>query len=328
MDITKELARFNVTDAAIAGLRDEYMALTIKDLDDKEGFALVHTARMTIKGKRVEVTKAGKDLRAESNAYNKAVLEEEKRILGLLAPIEDHLEAEEKKITDEKERIKNEARIKEEEKIKARTAQLFELGMTWNGTLYGMLEFALSYADMKEATDEQFDTFCEKVKVSVAAYMQVQLEVEKAREIEKQKLAETEAENQKLKAEKEASEKAEQQRLADIARAQELENARTEAAAKARKEEAERVEREYEEAMAKRKAETEAAIKATEKAKRDAERKAARAPDKEKLLALANQVDGIKFPTMKTEEALEILTTYGQGIMNLTKELRRKLEAL
>jgi hypothetical protein len=317
MDITKELARFNVTDAAIAGLRDEYMALTIKDLDDKEGFALVHTARMTIKGKRVEVTKAGKDLRAESNAYNKAVLEEEKRILGLLAPIEDHLEAEEKKITDEKERIKNEARIKEEEKIKARTAQLFELGMTWNGTVYGVLEFTLSYEDMKAATDEQFDTFCGKVRDTVAEYMQAQIEAEKARVFEQQKLAEIEAENQKLKAEKEAVEAAEKKRLGDMVRAQELEVARAEAAEKAGLEAIAKMERDI-----KAKADAEA------KAKKDAERKAARAPDKEKLEQIGNAIVGMVFPTMKTPDGQEILDWFGLAIMQLVKELKERTARL
>jgi hypothetical protein len=103
MDIRNELQKFNLADAVIADMAKKYLALTIKDLDDKEGFELVHVARMDVKAKRVEVTKKGKDLRAEANAYNKAVLDEEKRIIGLLAPIETHLETEENRITDEKE---------------------------------------------------------------------------------------------------------------------------------------------------------------------------------------------------------------------------------
>ena len=328
MDITTELTKFNITDIAISELRDRYMGLTIKDLDDKEGLKAVHEARMDVKAKRVEVTKTGKGLREEANAYNKAVIAEEKRIVAMLEPIEAYLDAEEKKITDEKERIKNEARLKEEARIKERTDRLFAMGMTWNGVAYVALEFTLPQELMKAATDEQFETFCEKISGAITAEAERQ---ETKKRLEAAALAEAarlQEEVNKLKAEKEAAEKAERDRIeaaekserdriAEEKRKEELEKAKAAAAEKATAEAIAKAARE-----AKEKADAEA------KAKKDAERKAARAPDKEKLLVLANQIDAIKFPELKTEEAKDILQDIGQALINLTKTLRTKAGAL
>ena len=194
-----ELMAAEYTDEAIAILSDDYLKRKVSDLDDKEGLELVHTARMDIKGRRVSVTKLGKELRdvasAEVKEYCASVLKEERRIVALLEPIETHLETEENRIKDEKERIKNEARLKEEAKVRERTDRLFALGMTWNGVAYVALEFTLPQELMKAATDEQFETFYEKIRDAMAKEIERKAAEEKARELESLRLAEIEAEN-------------------------------------------------------------------------------------------------------------------------------------
>jgi DNA repair exonuclease SbcCD ATPase subunit len=324
MDITTELKQFDITDTAIAELKDRYMGLTIKGLDDKEGFQQVHTARMDIVKRRTSVTKTGKDMRAEANAYNKAVLDEEKRILKLLEPIETHLDAEEGRITEEKARIKREAAEAEEKRILDKQMRLFDLGMTWNGTAYTVLTFALTAEQIAEATDEQLDAFCEKVTAGIKADAEYKAELQRLEDIEKKRLQEIAdqqaAERKKLDDEKatlEAEKRKIQEENAKAVRAQELENARTEAAEKARKEEAERIERE-----AKEKAEAEKKLEAARKRKED------RKPDKERLEHLGLAIVGMVFPTMKTSEGQEIMDWFNQEIVKLTKELKKKAEAL
>jgi len=111
--ISTALQKFNIADTAIMELSDRYMVLKTNGLDDKKAFDAVHEARMDVKGRRVEVEKTRKELKEEALKYGRAVDAEAKRITALLAPIEDHLQAEEDKVTNERARIKKEAEEKD-----------------------------------------------------------------------------------------------------------------------------------------------------------------------------------------------------------------------
>lgn len=119
-DISTQLARFSLADAAIAEMQQQFMPLSINGIEDAEGYKRVHAARMTVKGHRVEVEKLRKELKADALEYGRKVDGEAKRITALLAPIESHLEAEEKAIDDAKEAIRNAARLKAEAEERAR----------------------------------------------------------------------------------------------------------------------------------------------------------------------------------------------------------------
>ena len=106
--IKTELAKYSITDAAIAELQKSYLTLEIAGINDKEGAALVGKARRDIKSKRCDVEAKRKELKADSLAYGRAVDSEAKRITDELLKIENHLESEEKKISDELCRIENE----------------------------------------------------------------------------------------------------------------------------------------------------------------------------------------------------------------------------
>lgn len=146
----------------------------------------------------------------------------------------------------------------------------------------------------------------------------------------------------KAAAEAQAKEEAEQKERNRIA----AENARIqrEAAEKAAREKAEveaKAKREKAAAAAKLKAEKEARekIEAELKAKKDAEetalkaeqeakRKAAAAPDREKLLALAEQIKNFQFPTLSTTEANEILAGVQEDVLAIGFQLTRRAEKL
>ena len=108
---TAQLARFSPSDAAIAALSDEYLPLRIDGVKDATGYALVHQARMDIRGKRVAVEKLRKELKVDALRYGRSVDSEAKRLTALLEPIETHLRREEQAVNEEKERIKTAKRM-------------------------------------------------------------------------------------------------------------------------------------------------------------------------------------------------------------------------
>lgn len=355
--IKNELQKYNVTDAAIAKLNTDYMALTVKGVDDKAGYEVVKTARIDIKKRRVEVEKTRVQLKAESLEYGRRVDGEAKRITALLEPIENHLIGQEKIVDDEKARRKAEAEAKEAERVQARINQLESMGM---GLIaghyklpYGADGVAVPVAILKVCTDEQFAQFVEKIRekkdtedARLKAEEQRRLEeqalilkVQQEQEAERQRLA-AEAKKQadeaaRIKAEQEAIEKAKQKLIDDEAkrlkaiedekkrvedekrRQAELEQARKEAAEKAKIEAEAKIKREIEEKARKEEA-----------ARIAAEKKAARAPDKVKILLIADTLDAIQTPDVKTDDAKAVALSVMMSIAALIKIIRDKAEAL
>jgi len=351
--ITKELQKFNTTDAAIATMRQNYMGLTVKDLDDREGYEKIHIARMDCKQKRVQVTKKGKELREDAVKFQKAVIAEEKRIIDQIIPIEDHLTDEETRIDEEKERIKAEAAAKEVARIQARVNRLFALGCRFDGTLYSYDDLFVPQAQIGTLDDARFGDICTAIEKLTAEKERRRIEeqalilkVQQEQEAERQHLAEEAA---RIKAEQgriEAEQEKERQRLAaeskaiqdekdrlarekkaaedatlkveqDKLRAIEMETAKAEAAEKARLAEIERVRLEAEEK-----------IRKEEKARIAAERKAQRRPDKEKLLEYARAITDIPQPSLKHDEFIALLATTTGEISQVLADLNKRLEEM
>ena len=114
------LTKFTPTDTAIAAMRDEYMPLTIRDVNDLVGFKIVHSARMVVKNHRVQVEKVRKQLKADALEFGRRVDGEAKRINSLLEPIESHLSKEEDAYEAEKDLIRNAERLRLEADQKAK----------------------------------------------------------------------------------------------------------------------------------------------------------------------------------------------------------------
>jgi len=102
-------------------LKNQYCLLTIQGLADKEGYELVHKARMNVRDLRVKIEKKRKELKADSIAYGNAVDGEAKRINALIEPIDTYLADQEQAIDAEKERIR---KAKEEERMAEIRAQI------------------------------------------------------------------------------------------------------------------------------------------------------------------------------------------------------------
>lgn len=205
-----DLQKFNITDTAIAEMREKYLGLKISGLDDKEGLEKVHTARMEVKNKRVNVEKVRKELKEDALKYGRLVDTEAKRITALLAPIESHLEKEEQKIEDEKKKIREEEEKKAKEKIESRIRLLLDCDMKYEITGYKSPTIYISNEQITKLNDDEF----------LALYNPVKAEYDKitADKIESERIAKEESERlekQRLEQEKEA------ERLAKIKAEQE-----------------------------------------------------------------------------------------------------------
>lgn len=104
--MTLDVEKFSPKKAELVKMADEYSALTIDGVDDKEGYEAVHKGRMELKKTRIEIQKTGKSLRSEAIAFQKAVLAKEKEFIEIIEPLEKSLEEKQNAIDDEKERIK------------------------------------------------------------------------------------------------------------------------------------------------------------------------------------------------------------------------------
>jgi len=147
-------------------------------------------------------------------------------------------------------------------------------------------------------------------------------------EYREKKEAELRAEAEKVRKEKEEWEAIKAQEARDIAAAKqkviddalhaaEIEKAKKEAAEQARLQ-----------AIEDARIADEAQVALREAQKIAAEEKAARAPDKEKLLLFAILLENISYPDMKTKEGTEVLDMIVAEIVKVTATLREKVEVL
>jgi chromosome segregation ATPase len=220
--ITTALKEYNVPDAAISKYREDFMSLSVRGVDDKEGYDLCHSARMEVKGKRVEVEKTRKKLKEDALEYGRVVDKEAKRITALLSPIEEYLLSQEKIVDDEKERIKNaeeNARIEAENAAKKAEEERLEKIRQEQEAERKRLEAIAEEQRQKEAAIQAEQEAIEREKQRIVNEQKRQAEEklrqeefarEKALAIERAKQEEAE------RIKREAEQKAEKERLAKL----------------------------------------------------------------------------------------------------------------
>ena len=266
------LATFSPINSEIATLAAEYMPLTIAGVNDKEGYALVHRARMIVKGHRVNIDKHRKQLNADALAWQRKVNDWAKEKTALLEPIENHLTAEEDRIDKEKEAIKNAARIKAEAEEKARReAEEARLAAEREAEAAKLREERAKIDAERKALENQ-----QRAQRAEQDRLENQ---RRAQEREQQRLSDIEAARLK---------KIEDEKRAASHRA-EVEKAKADAAERSRIETEARLTREANEAKEREHRAKEAAEAARAKAEQ-------MKPDREKLLIVASCVAGITVP--------------------------------
>lgn len=245
-------------------------SITVTSADDKEQIRDAKKTRIALKEIRCNVEKSRVKLKEESLRKGKAIDAVANFLKSLIAPLEERLQRQEDFAAIQEQKAKD--ALKERRTIKL-TAFNVDL------TIYPAL------ADMPEET---------YLKLAESSRVAFQLAKDAALKAEEDRAAREKAdgeerermrvENERLKTEAAAKqieldkERAAKQKLADEAAAKKLEE--------------ERIERER---------------KAAEQKRLDDEKRALRAPDKEKLLQLADTITGFRMPDVSSKEAKVIV---------------------
>lgn len=325
--------KFDVSTAVLSEIQ-KYTALKIQSLDDREGYKAVHEARMTVKNLRVQIEKRRKELKADALEYGRRVDSEAKKYFDQIEPVESHLQAEEKRVDDEKERIRRAAEEAEKAKFQAKQTRLFDLGCKFDGSRFSIFDVVISLSDIQEASDTQFDSMCN----SIQAKLDSEREWLAAEEAERQALAEQlEVERRELEAEKAA--------IARLRDAERLEREERERRHEEKlKEEREWIEREravfqaerdrdarerqrqIDAENARKQAEIDAKLKAEQEAQKAAELEALR-PDAEKLLAWADRLEKLEGPKLVMVDAENVKNRALDAILDIADHIRRAVQS-
>lgn len=339
--ISNGLIVFENKKEELEALAEESKGLTIAGIDDKEGMKLVSEKRKALKAERVALQKQGKEMRDGLTQMSRQISEKEKELVSIIEPTEKELLAEEKRIEDEKERIRQEEIAKEEARIQIRIDALAKYG------------FQIDYADIKSMSDETFDKYLDAAKIQHEKEEAEKAEAERLRlEQEEKERQEKEAEQKRLEAERaeleklrqeqadrEAKIKAEQEAIAAEKKRIEDEKAAIEAAKQKEIEDKKRAE---ELKIAQEKAAEAARLKAIEdakeaerlkkeaeeKARLAAERKAARQPDKKKIEAYIAAIKSIQIPELKTEDGKSVMASIQELIGRFDEYATKKASEL
>ena len=309
---------YPIHEAKIAEWADQYLPLTIDDINDSKALAVVHDARMTVKNARVEIEKRRKALKEDSLRYGREVDSVAKYLTGKLEPIEAHLAEQENKVTQEKERIRQAKLEEARAKVQARVDALHKVGCI------------VPFAECEAMTEEAFTARLasetashEAVKAAEAERLRVQAAETERLRLEAEAMAAERAALEKIKKEQEAEAArlaAERKAIDDAEaakrRAEEMEKAKAEAAEKARIETEQRIEREKAEAQAKAAAE-----------EAEAARLAALRPDCDKLNALADAIAAVERPSV-SKDARKAMAACDKAIATAVAAIRKAAKSL
>jgi len=317
------VVKYDLNTATISKMASIYMGLSITDLENEDEFNAVHDARMVVKGHRVTLDKAVRAYNDQANAFKKEVKAKAQPLYDGLNPIESHLVAEEKKVTDEQKRIKEEADRKEREKIQARVNIL---------QMYGAVS---PFQEVAIMTDDEFDIALAGSQEVFEAERKRLADEEASRKAESERLAAERAELEKQRKEQEKKNAIRKAELDAIQQKISVDKAALEAAVRA---EQERKDREEFERQAKIKAELDA-IESAEIEKMEAELKAeaenleaarqkALLPDKAKLTEWVEMVRSVPEPEIKNNDAKIYLSGAVDKISEAMEVLLVKIERL
>lgn len=214
--MTETIEIFKPGIAELRSVAERLRGITIKGVDDVEGYAAAKDAKKELAQWRIDITKSGTKFRAEALAYQREVIRQEKEHLEIITPVEDNLKAMIQAV--------DEAKAREERKvlIPSRKAMLAEIEVE-------MTDDELLALDEKEFEGVFNTKKMQYLEAREAKRREEENEKRHQEELEKAK-AEAAAkaiEEERLRVEREAQAKAaEEKRLEDDRKAEEKKIAR------------------------------------------------------------------------------------------------------
>lgn len=148
--INSQLKKYNVTDAAIADIKQRYGELAVHGPDDKAGYDAVKAAIADVRSIRTGIEKKRKELKDLALRYGRAVDDEAKRLTSEVSQIEERLKIEKERTDKEIEDKKNAAML-------LRTQALIDAGFIFDGNFYYAGSVIIHPSKLMEYDDAAFD---------------------------------------------------------------------------------------------------------------------------------------------------------------------------
>ena len=168
--VKKEIAKYDSVIPAIEELKKEYMGLTIKDIDDEEGYKAVSKALRFVTSKGSAVENVRKQLKAPYYSIGVAIDDRAKEIVAMISPIKTYLKDTKQVIDDaiaERDRL---LEIEKQKTLQERNDRLVQAGMSLVGNTYiwrdpfdTSVEETLMYVNIETMDDEMFNEEVQKI---------------------------------------------------------------------------------------------------------------------------------------------------------------------
>ena len=307
-----EVVKYTTNSAEIAKMSAIYLNLTITDIENKDEFDAVHSAKMIMVTHRTDTDKLRKKANANAQEFIKTNNKNAANLVALMKPIEDHLVVEEKKVTDEQKRIKAEEERLEKIKTDGRVTALFAVGVN------------IPYLEAAMLSDEEYTAWLD---IATNDYNTERLrlqEEQKTRDEAAAKLAADQAEIARIQAKQEANAKAQ----AEAEKAIEIKLKAIEDEKKAAIERLERIKKAIIQAK-KDAAEAEKIRVSKEKAEAaEMVRLEALKPDKELLVDFANRIIEIKHPVFENIQCQNIADNARVELLRISNDVIKQVKEI
>ena len=154
--INQELEKANVTEKVIANLREKYLPLKLKGLDDKEGYMEIVEGRKDCKQWRILTGKICKRGREAAVMEQKLWISKEKDVSDRIAEVESYLEKQEDAYEAEQNRLKAEKKAQQDRNFAARLVELTAMGVAFNGAEFVSGEVVYDASMIRETDEEAY----------------------------------------------------------------------------------------------------------------------------------------------------------------------------
>ena len=162
--ISTEIKKFNLADAKIAELKEQFKDLKISGVKDKDGYKAVSEAIKIVRTYRTGVEKVRKQIKEDYLKTGRAIDEEAKRLTASLEEIENPLKDKKQEIDDEIQAEKDRQEAEAQAKTDKRVEELEAVGIKFDGRFYSIGEdISVDVVTIKDFTDEQFAEFKNRV---------------------------------------------------------------------------------------------------------------------------------------------------------------------
>lgn len=296
---------------------------------------LARTARLELKNLRVSAEKKRKELKEDSLRMGKAIDGANNILLATIVPIEKALEDIEK--AEERRLAADKAKLVEERQEALRPFLDLSLPLPDVGALTAE-QFEKLLADTKFLHDARIaaakkaeEERAAKEKAEAEERERIRLENERLKKEAAEREAAAKIEREKAEAERKAAEEKARKEKEEIEAKAAADRAKLEAEAKAAREKAEAAERKEREAREKQEAEEKAKREAEEKRIKEeaaAKAKAAKAPDKDKLVAFAASIRALSHQPLATTEGKALEAEIAHQVEKFAAWVEKKAEAL